>query len=91
MLLLYCEGLSYAAYGSGNHRRHIHRPLVVLRAVLCAAIFTKCGCRLLLTVFADCIYVEVSSRATFSPHNDSIGCHVTLFDNEITQKRCRII
>lgn len=35
--------------------------------------------------------VEVSSRATFSPHNDSIGCHVTLFDNEITQKRCRII
>ena len=30
-------------------------------------------------------------RATFSPHNDSIGCHVTLFGNEITLKRRWII
>ena len=38
------DARSYADYGAGNHRWHIHRHHVVLRAVLCAAIFTKFGC-----------------------------------------------
>jgi len=40
-----CEARSYATYGSGKHRRHIRRLPVVLRAGLCAAIFTKRVCR----------------------------------------------
>ena len=45
MLLRLCEVRPYAAYGSENHRQHIHRLHIVLRTVLYAAIFTKCGCR----------------------------------------------
>lgn len=41
MLLRRCEARSYAAYGSGKHRRHIRRLHVVLWAGLCAAILTK--------------------------------------------------
>ena len=45
MLLRQYGARQYAAYGAQIHRRHILRLFVVLRAVLCAAIFTKCGCR----------------------------------------------
>lgn len=41
MLPHHCVVRSYAAYGSGNHRWHIHRLPVALMAVLCATIFTK--------------------------------------------------
>ena len=44
MLLSHCEAGPYATYGYRNHRRHTHRPLVVLRVDLRAAIFTKCWC-----------------------------------------------
>ncbi len=40
MLPRHCEAGPYATYGSGNHRRHIHRLLAVLREGLFAAIFT---------------------------------------------------
>ena len=39
-LLHHCEARSYADYVSRNHRWHIRRLHVVLRAGLCAAIFT---------------------------------------------------
>ena len=45
ILLHHCEARSYATHRYRNHRRHIHRPLVVLRVGLRAAIFTKCGWR----------------------------------------------
>ena len=44
MLPRQCETQQYADYGYGNYSRHIHRHHIALRAVLCAAIFTKCGC-----------------------------------------------
>ena len=50
MLLRLCEVRPYAAYGSENHRQHIHRLHIVLRTVLYAAIFTKCWCRQLVIV-----------------------------------------
>ena len=37
MLLRLCEVRPYAAYGSENHRQHIHRLHIVLRTVLYAA------------------------------------------------------
>ena len=44
MLPRQCGAGSYADYGSGSHRWHVHRLEVVPRAVLRAAIFTKFGC-----------------------------------------------
>ena len=44
-LLHHCEARSYADYVSRNHRWHIRRLHVVLRAGLCAAIFTTYGYR----------------------------------------------
>ena len=42
MLPCHCEAGPYAAYGSGNHRRHIHRLLAVPKEGLCAAILVNC-------------------------------------------------
>ena len=41
MLLRHCGARLYATYGSGNHRRHIRRPHIVLRVGLFATIFIK--------------------------------------------------
>ncbi len=51
MLPRHCEVRSYATYGYRNHRRHIHRPLALLREGLCADIFTKCVCRQLVDIW----------------------------------------
>ena len=47
-LLHHYEARSYADYASGNHRWHIHRLHIVLRAVLCAAIFITFLCHLII-------------------------------------------
>lgn len=44
-LLHHYEARSYADYASGNHRWHIRWHHIVLKAVLCAAIFTTYGYR----------------------------------------------
>ena len=50
MLIRHCEAWQYATYGFRIHRRHINRLPAVLRAGLCATIFTKCGCHRLVIV-----------------------------------------
>gem|GEM_PF-4175506 len=52
--------MSYAAYGSGNHRRHNHRLLVVLKVSLYAAIFIKCECsQIVYKLFGDCLHIRL--------------------------------
>ncbi len=59
MLLRHCEARPYAAYGSGKHRRHIHRLLAILRAGLCAAIFTNAGAVSSYIMLGDCLHARL--------------------------------
>ena len=81
MLLRHCEARPYATYGYKKHRRHIHRPLVVLRVGLCAAIFTKCGCRQL---FGDRLHTTLVNCYIVTLRNVIYGLCAALYYSSVS-------